>query len=71
MVDQPGGAVLVCLCGLEAGRLIKSTVNRSMAGLRGSGPARLRIGPDLGPAALLAMVVHAQKCERGKEIASR
>ena len=62
IVDQPGGAVLRCLCGLEASRLVRSTVNNSMTGLRSSGAARPRLSPDLSPAALLAMVVHAQAC---------
>jgi hypothetical protein len=66
VVDQPGGAVLRCLCGLEAGRLIKSTGNYTMVGLRGSGLARARIGPDLSPAAVLAMVLHAQLCPTGR-----
>ena len=62
IVSQPGGAVLRCLCGLEACRLVRSTVNNSMTGLRSSGAARPRLSPDLSPAALLAMVVHAQAC---------
>ena len=66
VVDQPKGAVLRCLCGLEAARLVKSTVNRSMLGLRGSGPAQMSVGPDLSPAAVLAMILHAQQCETGK-----
>jgi hypothetical protein len=64
VIDQPGGAILRCLCGLETARLVKSTVNDSMTGLRSSGPARPRLSPDLSPAAILAMVVHAESCDR-------
>lgn len=62
IVDQPGGATLRCLCGLEAARLVRSTVNRSMVGLRSSGRERPRLSPDLSPAAILAMVLHAEQC---------
>jgi hypothetical protein len=66
IIDQPGGAILRCLCGLEAARLVKSTANYSMIGLRSSGPARHAVGADLSPAAVLAMVLHARGCERGR-----
>lgn len=71
VIDQPGGPVLRCLCGAESSTLRRGTVNRSMPGLRGSGPAQLRAGPDMSPAALVIMAAHARSCERGRELLSR
>ena len=59
---QPGGPVIVCLCGREASVVRRGTVNESMTGLRSSGSARTLLGPDVSPAAVLMMIAHARAC---------
>lgn len=68
IIDQPGGPVIRCLCGAEGAVLRAGLANRSMTGLRGSGPALSRASPDLTPAAVLRMILHARNCARAAEI---
>lgn len=60
--EQPGGFVLRCDCGAETALVRQSTVNHTMTRLGGSGPRRPRLSPDVGPAAVLAAIMHARAC---------
>jgi len=63
IVEQPGGPVIRCLCGAEASVLRRSMANGLWVVVL-DGPARIRLGPDVSPAAVLSMIVHAQVCTR-------
>jgi hypothetical protein len=62
VIDQPGGAVIRCLCGAELATLRRATTN-----LRGmSAAARLpHLSPDITAAGLAIMVAHAKQCRPG------
>ena len=67
--DQPGGAIIRCLCGLELAQMRKRLAG-SVPGLahgRGN-PLVMGLSPDITSAGLLAMVNHAARCERGRAI---
>jgi hypothetical protein len=68
IIDQPGGPVIRCLCGAEAAVIRAGLSNSTMTGLRGSGPALSHAGPDLTPAAVMRMVLHAKGCARAEQI---
>ena len=59
IVDQPGGAVIRCLCGAEAASIRRATTQ--MSGLRASA-ALPGLAPDVTPAGILMMIVHARAC---------
>lgn len=71
VIDQPGGPVIRCLCGAEAAVARLMVPNRTMLGLRGSGPRMNQLRPDLSPHAVLSMVLHAKRCNRAAEVLSR
>jgi hypothetical protein len=59
IVDQPGGAVIRCLCGAEAATLRRAvTPTRAMR----SAVQLNQLSPDVTPAAVLMMILHARKC---------
>lgn len=62
--NEAGDVVIRCLCGLESSSMYRGTVNNSMTGLRSSGAAITRLRPDASPAAVLAMVIHAEICQQ-------
>lgn len=62
--NEAGDLIIRCLCGLESSSFYRSTINRSMTGLRSSGAAITRLRPDASPAAVLAMAIHAEICQR-------
>lgn len=62
VVDQPGGAVIRCLCGQELATLRKGTTQ--MGGLRAAA-ALPHLSPDLTPGGLAIMVAHGKQCKTG------
>lgn len=67
VVDQPGGAVIRCLCGAEAATLRKAVTQ--MAGLRAAAPLP-GLSPDITPAAVLNMIIHARSCAAARWLAA-
>ena len=59
IVDQPGGAVIRCLCGRELASLRKGVTELSR--MRGA-VSLPHLSPDISPAGLLVMIVHAKGC---------
>ncbi len=66
IIDTGRGIIVRCLCGAESATLRRATVNTSMPGLRSSGAAMTHASPDLTPAGILRMAVHAKNCLRGR-----
>jgi hypothetical protein len=67
--DQPGGAVVRCLCGLELARMRKGVEGgRLMARTTGMNRGQVQLGPDVTTPGLLAMVVHASACKTGRAL---
>lgn len=67
ILDQPGGAVIRCLCGAELSTLRRGTT--VLAGLR-QAVALPHLSPDITAAGLVVMVAHAKACARGRERAA-
>lgn len=65
IIDQPGGAVIRCLCGAELSTLRRGTTE--IPGMRSS-VRLLHLSPDITPAGLMIMVVHAKQCVIGKAL---
>jgi len=65
IVDQPGGAVVRCLCGAELASMRRGLANE-LVRLRSSA-GRVHLSPDVSPAGLLCMIVHAKSCAAGQE----
>jgi predicted alpha/beta-fold hydrolase len=67
IVDQPGGAVIRCLCGHEL-----ATLRRGVTGLTGMRrDAYLpHLAPDITAAGLVVMVAHAKACAEGRRRAA-
>ena len=64
IIDQPGGPVIRCLCGVESARVTAASDGAApivRAARRLSAPAR-GLAPDVSPGALLRMVAHAKAC---------
>lgn len=59
IIDQPGGAVIRCLCGAEA-----ATLRRGITPTRAMRRAVQlnQLSPDVTPAAVLIMILHARAC---------
>jgi hypothetical protein len=68
--EADGAIILRSLCGAESGVIRKGLANSSMVGLRSSGAAMPRVSPDLTPAAILRMVLHARECLRCLNLAA-
>ncbi len=67
--DQPGGAVVRCLCGMELARMRKGLVaGQLLARTTGQNRGQVQLGPDVTSAGLLAMVAHAGACKTGKAL---
>ena len=67
IIDQPGGAVIRCLCGAELATLRRGVTR--MAGLR-QAVALPHLSPDITAAGLVVMVAHAKACDSGHERAA-
>ncbi len=67
IVDQPGGAVIRCLCGAEL-----ATLRRGLTELPGMRSAVYmpHLSPDVTARGLLVMVVHAKACAAGQAMAT-
>jgi len=65
IVDQPKGAVIRGLCGVEAASLRRAVT--VLPGLRRAVPLP-GLSPDVTPAAVLMMIAHAKRCERCQQI---
>ncbi len=69
IIDQPGGAVIRCLCGAELAALKRGLAGGvAFARTAGANPAQGKLSPDVSPAGLLIMVSHAQRCQRGAAV---
>ena len=67
--DQPGGATVRCLCGLELARMRKGLVaGQLLARTTGQNRGQVQLAPDVTTPGLMVMVMHAAQCERGKAI---
>jgi len=66
VVDQPGGAVIRCLCGRELAAMRRGLATGRLAARSGSGINRgqVHLSPDLTIHGLLVMVAHAMSCEK-------
>jgi hypothetical protein len=64
IVDQAGGPVIRCLCGAELA-VMKRGLTNELIGLRRS-DYQPRLSPDLTPAGVMRMVLHAKTCVRGQ-----
>jgi hypothetical protein len=64
IVDQPGGAVIRCLCGRELATFRRGSAAR-LQPLRGSYEARSLavLAPDISAHGLAVMVAHALNCK--------
>ena len=65
-IDQPGGTVIRCLCGAELALAQRGLANELLR-LRQSA-YRTHMGPDLSPAGVLRMTLHARNCSRGRQL---
>jgi hypothetical protein len=63
IVDQPGGAVIRCLCGRELAAVRRGLTE--VPGMR-AGVALPQLSPDLTVHGLLIMVVHAKACSAAR-----
>jgi hypothetical protein len=70
VVEDDGMIILTSLCGAESGVIRMGLANSTMVGLRSSGAAMPRVSPDLTPAAILRMVLHARGCLRCQNLAA-
>ena len=69
IIDQPGGAVIRCLCGMELARMRKGVVaGQLMARTVGANRGQVQLSPDITERGLLIMVAHAGQCDRGKAL---
>jgi hypothetical protein len=68
VVDQPGGAVIRCLCGQELARVRRALVTEQVSVRIRENHARPNLSPDITAAGLAVMVAHAIGCGRGKAL---
>jgi hypothetical protein len=72
IIDQPGGIIIRCLCGAEAA-VVKPATTGAAAIVRAAHSQRVAnrgLSPDLTPAAVLRMALHAQQCLPGRNKAT-
>lgn len=70
IIDQPGGATIRCLCGMELARMRKGVAAGPRLARTGGGVNRgmAQLSPDLTAAGLIVMVSHAQQCQSGQAL---
>jgi hypothetical protein len=69
IVQQPGGATIRCLCGLELARMRKGVSGGvKFARAAGGNRALMSLAADVTTPGLAAMVAHAMACQRGKAL---
>ncbi len=64
IAETPGGYVIRCLCGAESATVKASAepAGAIVRAARGSAVANRGISPDVSPAAVLRMALHAKRC---------
>ena len=69
IIDQPGGPVIRCLCGVESAVVRAGPPAGAAPVIRAAHGARVMaraVGPGTTPADVLRMVLHARRCVAGR-----
>lgn len=65
LIQTPAGVTVRCLCGLEAARVFpRGSLRPALHVVGHPGTCDARLAPEMTPAAILAMIIHAQTCQR-------